>query len=82
MFGDLLAREGDLTQARRMYETALSTEASLSWPYRAATERRRDDVAGLQTRWAVAPERGAALSIDDVPMFSGPANCSLCHQGP
>jgi len=83
VFGDLLARSGDVTQARRMYETALSTDASAQWPYRAAIERRRDQVADLPQRWKNLPKRGAgALAIDDVPMFQGPANCTICHQGP
>ncbi len=82
VFGDLLARKGDLAQATRMYETALATEASTRWPYRTAIERRRDQVADLAARWAVDPKRGVALGIDDVTFFRGPANCTLCHQGP
>jgi hypothetical protein len=82
VFGDLLARQGDVDQARRMYETALSTDASQRWPFRPAIERRRDQVGQLTARWTTLPARGAgALGIDDVPLFFGPANCTLCHQG-
>jgi hypothetical protein len=82
VLGDLLARKGDVAQARRMYQTALSTDASQAWPYRAAVERRRDQVAQLAARWGTLPARGSgALGIDDVPLFQGPANCTICHQG-
>lgn len=82
VFGDLLARRGDVAQATRMYDSALGTEASRTWPYRAAIERRRAQVGELAARWAVEPTRGGARSIDAVTLFSGPANCTLCHQGP
>jgi hypothetical protein len=80
VFGDLLARAGDVTQATRMYDTALSTETSTRWPYRTAIERRRAEVNELAARWAVEPPRGGPRSIDQVTLFSGPANCTLCHQ--
>jgi hypothetical protein len=80
-FGDLLARSGKVEQARRMYETALSASTSASWPFRKAIEQRRDEVADLPSRWAMLPPRGQALGIDAAPLFRGPANCSICHQG-
>ena len=80
VFGDLLARKGDVTQATRMYATALSTEASAKWPYRSAIERRRDQVVDLKERWAEEPRRGLSQQIDEVTLFKGPANCTLCHQ--
>jgi hypothetical protein len=82
VFGDLLARQGDVVQARRMYQTALSTDLSQRWPHRSAVERRLDQVALLRARWSTLPARGSgALAIDDVPLFQGPASCTICHQG-
>lgn len=80
VFGDLLARAGNTEQAARMYETALATEASVSWPFRAAIERRRAQVGALAERWSTEPKRGGLRNIDDVTLFNGPANCSVCHQ--
>ena len=81
IFGDMLAKAGELEDAAVMYETALDIPNPAEWPYRGLTEDRLDRLQDLPDAFAVNLERGDAVDPAVTTIFRGPYNCSVCHEG-
>ena len=80
VFGDILAKSGDIDQAAVMYETARDLPDSTTWPYLALAEQRLGELEDLPTYFATPPEQGAQADASRATIFEGPYSCVLCHQ--
>jgi len=80
VFGDHLAKAGELDTARAMYDNALNIDDG-TWPHRAVAERRLADLASLPDRFAQPPARGEVRDLTEMPVFGSAISCTVCHQG-
>ena len=79
VFGDMLAKSGDLDMASVMYTTAADLPGSDSWPYAQLVQQRLNDLAQLPEFFSSTPERGTLADATRSTIFSGPYNCAICH---
>lgn len=79
-FGDLYAKASDLEKARHMYQIALDMNPG-DWPYAQVAMRRIERLEQLPALFNTEYDRSLPVSVDDINMFQGPANCTGCHQG-
>jgi len=79
-FGDTLAKSGDLSAAKNMYEHGLDVPNDQGWVYESLALKRLADLDQLPTWFneAIDPEQDADLARTTA--FEGPYNCSICHQ--
>jgi len=75
-FGDMLARSGDLANARTMYEATRLSATYAEWPWRGVLERRLAHVDELPQRLNDA----AAGEREWTPMVQSVFACTGCHQ--
>jgi hypothetical protein len=75
-FGDLLARAGDLPNAKAMYEAARISTTYDGWPYRAVLERRLARLDALPTVLNSPPPGEPEWTS----MVSSAFACMACHQ--
>ena len=79
VFGDHLAKAGDLELARSMYENALNIDDG-TWPHRAVAEARVADLQALPERFSTNPEGGEVRAVTEMPVFGSAISCTVCHQ--
>lgn len=74
LFGDLYAKAGNATQAQTWYDLAGALPANPVWPFRAALDQRRADVAGR-----IALYGDADPNNDPAIIGAGAEACAACH---
>jgi hypothetical protein len=75
-FGDMLARTGNLGNARAMYEAARLSDSYADWPWRDVLERRIEHLDELPNRL----NHPAADEREWTPMVRSVFACTGCHQ--
>ena len=75
-FGDMLARSGDMANARVMYQATRLSGTYEQWPYRGVAERRLANLASLTDALNKAPDN----EPERVTMNSSAFSCMACHQ--
>jgi len=75
-FGDMLARSGDVVNARVMYEATRLSRTYEQWPYRGVVERRLANIGTLTDALNKAPDN----EPENVTMSSSAFSCMACHQ--
>lgn len=79
VFGDMLAKAGELEMAKDMYNTSMGLPGSETWPYQWLVEHRIDDLSQLPSWFSEAPDRSTQANPTRTTTFSGPYNCAVCH---
>lgn len=79
-FGDLYAKANELEKARHMYQIALDMNPG-DWPYAQVAMTRIERLNQLPELFNTEYDRALPVSVDDINLFQGPANCVVCHQG-
>lgn len=79
-FGDLYAKANELEKAQHMYQIALDMNPG-DWPYAQVAMTRIERLNQLPELFNTEYDRALPVSVDDINLFQGPANCMACHQG-
>ncbi len=77
--GDMLVKQGKISQAKQIYANAKLSKDYASWPFKDVLEKRIQD-ADKNKEWFQKPVANAENPNQPMILFNTPYSCMACHQ--